>query len=248
MRPILLGMLIAASCAASPVPQAATEGEALYRKMEAAVTGAKKLTVEFTATADGATVTGTFVIDEGNKLDLKVAGTSGVKKYDLKIKCDGQKMSLERSETPAPPVPLEPQPELPAPANFTANVAASFARGGAWLAQEFADVEYRRAADPWFIERQKAKEEQGRKMKPVPPPPLREASSLHDLRNFRSGDGGSIRYDLVPKGENPPVVLTVTVWVDAKGMPTKREGQYFATKDGKPAGESLSKWNEIYKY
>jgi hypothetical protein len=248
VRPILLGMLFAASCAASPVPQAAPDAEALYRKMEAALTGAKKLTVDFTATADGASVKGTFTFDEGNKLDMSVEGTVGVKKYKLALKCDGEKLSLTRSETPAPPVPLEEQPVLPGPPpKLSAHTALALARGGAWLAQEFADGEYRAIADAYFVERQKAREQNNRPMKPQVVAP-RDIAALHELRNFRSGDGGSVRYDLVPTGENPPVRATITVWVDAKGMPKKREGQFFTVMDGKPSGEALSKWSDTYTY
>src|SRR5688572_7196261 len=184
------------SCAATPL-RAPQDPESLFKKMTETLASAKRLQVEFDAIADGATVKGSFAIDEGNKLEMKVDGTSGTKKYTLTLSCDGAKMNLTRKETPAPPVPLEDQPEMPAPANLTANVAAALARGGAWLAQEFTDVEYRRTANPWFIERQNARGENNRKMNDVPAPEPRDVTTLHTLSNFRTGTGGSVVYDMI---------------------------------------------------
>src|SRR5688572_10997945 len=130
-RTAILVFAFAASCAAAPpprpappkpppvpTPQAANDSEAQFRKMEAALAAAKKLTVEFKSVTDGASVSGTFAVDEGNKLEMKIQGTAGEKKYELALKCDGAKMTLTRSETPPPPVPLEAQPELAAPATL----------------------------------------------------------------------------------------------------------------------------------
>ncbi len=252
-RTNLLALAFAASCAAAPPQAPANESEALYRKMEAALAAAKKLNVEFVSTTEGSTVKGTFTIDEGNKLDMKVEGSAGEKKYTLTLVCDGQKMNLTRSETPPPPVPLKPQPELEAPGTLAANVAAALARGGAWLAQEFADGEYRAAADPWFEERQKAEGEQ-RPMKKLTPVPPRDVTTMHTMGNFRAGkaEGGAsaVTYDLVRKGEGPVLVVTMTVWIDSKtSLPVKREGQFYvATPEGKASGAALSKWTETCSF
>src|SRR5262245_2644615 len=104
LRTTLAVLAFAASCAAATPLQAPNDAEALYRKMEAALAGAKKLTVDFKAVADGTLVEGTLALDDGNKLDLSVKGKAGVKDYTLVIKCDGQKLSLARTEKPAPPV------------------------------------------------------------------------------------------------------------------------------------------------
>src|SRR5262245_8574554 len=247
-RTTLLALAFAASCAASAPPQASNPSEALYRKMEAALAAAKNLQVEFESTFDASAVKGSFKIEDGNRLDMKVEGRAGAKEYVLALKSDGAKMTLERSETPPPPVPLEAQPALEAPAALTANVAACLARGGAWLAQEVAETEYRRAADPYFEERQAKKE--GRPFKPHPAAPL-VVAEMHTLRNFRPGpsEGGAtaVTYELVRKSESPALVAVVTVWIDSKGLPVKREG-YFATPDGKPAGVPSSKWTEKYSF
>jgi hypothetical protein len=258
LRTTLLALAFAASCAATPpapapkptpkaappappAPQTAGDPESLFKKMEAALTGAKSLHVDFESTGDTSSVKGSFKITDGKKLEMKIDGRAGVKKYTLTLTCDGEKMKVTRSETPAPPVPLQEQPELPAAPALATNVAAALARGGAWLAQTFADAEYRRAADPWFIERQDAGL-QNRPMNPVPPPPARDLASLYTLSNFRGK--GEVTYDLVRKDEVPLVIVTQTVWIDSKGMPTKRQGQFFAAKDGKPDGPALSTWTE----
>ena len=249
MRPrsIWPALALAVSCAATP-PQAATPSEALYRKMEAALAAAKNLQVEFESTFDASSVKGSFKIEEGNKLDMKVEGQAGAKRYSLTLASTGPKMVLTRAETPPPPVPLEPQPELSAPAALTANVAACLARGGAWLAQEVAETEYRMAADAYFEERQAKKE--GRPFKPRPAAPL-VVAEMHTLQNFRPGksEGGAtaVTYDLVRKSGSPVLAAVVTVWIDAKGLPVKREG-FFATLDGKPAGVPSSKWSETYSF
>ncbi|HEY3226918.1 MAG TPA: hypothetical protein VGK61_08000 [Planctomycetota bacterium] len=255
MRLGIAGIAFAVSCAASPPPQAANDGEALYRKMEAALAGAKNLEVTFDSSTDGpgsARITGKFKIEAGNKLAMKIEGLVGVKKYTLELACDGAKMNLKRTETPPPPVPLEAQPELPAPGTLATNVAAALARGGAWLAQEFADGEYRAVADPYFEERQQAKDEK-RPMKPLPAVAPRDATALHTLENFRLGkpDGGAtpVTYDLTRKGEKVALVTTVTVWVDSKSsLPLRREGAIFAkTSEGKAGGAALSNWTEKYQ-
>jgi outer membrane lipoprotein-sorting protein len=248
----ILPALIIASCAAAPAPasapQAANDAEGAFKKMEAALASAKKWRLEFNSTTDGAFSKGTLAVDEGNKLEMKITGASGVKKYELTLTCDGAKMNATRSETPPPPVPLEPQPELPAPATLAANAAAALARGGAWLAQEFTYGEYRAAADPYFEERQRAKGAGGA-MKPLPPVPPRDAAGLHTLSNFRTAGAGAVTYDLVPKTDGSVVGATMTVWIDSKsGLPTKREGQFFQVTDGKPTGAALSKWTETYKF
>ena len=255
LRTTLLAIAFAASCAATPpapppVPQASNDSEALYRKMETALANSKKLQVDFKSALDGAAVEGTFKVDEGNKLEMKVSGAAGQKKYALVLACDGAKMNLTRTETPPPPVPLKPQPELPAPGTLAANVLAALARGGAWLAQEFADGEYRAVADPYFEERQKALEENNRPMKPMPPVAPRDVTALHELRNFRPGGAGAVTYDLIRKGEGPILMATFTVMIDSKtNLPTKREGVFFLTgTDGKTAGAALSKWTETYSF
>jgi len=258
LRTTLLALAFAASCAAAtplrppappapPPPQAANDSEALYRKMEAALTGAKNFLVEFDSTTDGASVKGSFKIGEGNKLEMKIEGAAGVKKYKLAMTCDGQKMNVTRSEEPPPPVPLAPQPELATPDNLAAHVALGLARGGAWLAQDFADGDYRMVADPYFAERQKAFEEQ-REMK-TPGVAPRDVTPLHELKNFRSGGASAITYDLVAKGEKPVLMATFTVTIDAKtNLPTRREGSFFLAGDGKPTGAALSKWTEKYTF
>lgn len=249
VRTILLGLAFVASCAAAPAPQAANEGEALFRKMESALSAARKWRLEFNSTTDGAFSKGTLHIDEGNKLEMKVTGSVGTKKYDLTLTCDGQKMNVTRSEMPPPPVALAAQPELPAPPNLAANAAVALARGGAWLAQEFTYGEYRAVADPYFEERSKAKAENNRPMKPLPPVAPRDAAAFHVLANFRTGGAGAVTYDLVPKGGSSVVAATMTVWIDLKtALPTKREGQFYQVTDGKPAGAALSKWTETYKF
>jgi len=254
MRLGIAGIALVVSCAARP-PQAANDGEALYRKMESALAAAKKLEVTFESTAEGpgpAKVSGTFKVEAGNKVEMKVQGLVGVKKYTLELSCDGAKMNLKRSETPPPPVPLGPQPELPAPATLATNVAAALARGGAWFGQEFADGEYRAVADPFFEERQKAFEEK-RPMNPPPAVAPRDASALYALANFRLGkaEGGAtpVTYDLTRPGEKVALMTTVTVWIDSKSsLPLKREGALFTlTSEGKPTGAALSTWKEQYK-
>jgi len=253
-RTNLLVIALAASCAAAPPPRPVNESEALYRKMESALATAKKLQVEFESATEGSTIKGSFKLEEGNKLDMKIEGAAGMKKYTLALACDGQKMNLKRTEDPPPPVPLEAQPELAAPATLAANVAAALARGGAWLAQEFADGEYRASADPWFEERQKATEENKRPMRKLPPVAPRDVSTLHAMGNFRAGkaEGGAsaVTYDLVRKGESPILVVTMTVWIDPKtNLPAKREGLFFvATAEGKAAGDPISKWTETYSF
>lgn len=247
MRTGFLGLALVMSCAAAPY-QAPNDAELQFKKMTETLAAAKPLQVEFDSIADGATVKGTFAIVEGNKLDMKVHGSTGTKKYTLSITCDGAKMNLTREETPAPPVPLEPQPEMPAPANLTANVAAALARGGAWLAQEFTDIEYRRTANPWFIERQNAKEA-GRKMNDVPAPAPRDVTTLHTLSNFRTGTGGAVVYDMISREGGSTIIATVAVWIDPKtGLPAKREGSFHLLSDGKPNGPALSKWAETYRF
>ncbi|HTF55798.1 MAG TPA: hypothetical protein VK661_00895 [Planctomycetota bacterium] len=255
MRLGIVGIALVVSCAAAPPPQAVNDGEALYRKMEAALAAAKKLEVTFESTAEGpgsAKVSGTFKVEAGNKVEMNVQGLVGVKKYTLELSCDGAKMNLKRTETPPPPVPLGPQPELPAPATLGTNVAAALARGGAWFAQEFADGEYRAVADPYFEERQTAKAE-NRPMKEIPAVAPRDATTLHTMANFRLGksEGGAtpVTYDLTAVGEKVALVTTVTVWVDAKtSLPVKREGALFAkTQEGKAGGPPLSSWKEQYK-
>lgn len=255
MRLGIAGIAFVVSCAAAPVPQAANDGEALYRKMESALAAAKKLEVGFESTAEGpgpAKVTGSFKVEAGNKLEMKVQGLIGVKKYTLELTCDDGKMNLKRTETPPPPVPLGPQPELPAPGTLATNVAAALGRGGAWFAQEFADGEYRAVADPYFEERQKAAEEK-RPMNPVAAVAPRDATTLHTLGNFRLGkaEGGAtpVTYDLTTQGEKVALVTTVTVWIDAKtSLPLRREGAIFTrTSEGKPGGEALSTWKEKYQ-
>jgi len=252
-RTNLLAIAFAASCAAAPPQTPSNESEALYRKMEAALAAGKKLHVEFESTAEGSTIKGSFAIDEGNKFDMKIEGAAGTKKYTLALACDGGKMALARSETPPPPVPLKPQPELPAPATLAANVAGALARGGAWLAQEFVDGEYRAAADPWFEERQKAEGEK-RPMKKLPAVAPRDVTTMHTMGNFRAGkaEGGAtaVTYDLVRKGESPTLVLTMTVWIHPKtNLPVKRECLYFVARgEGKAAGEPLSTWTENYSF
>src|SRR5688572_26400938 len=231
LRTTFAALAFAASCAASAPQQASSPAEALYRKMEAALAAAKNLHVGFESTFDGSTVKGSFKIEDGSKVEMKVDGQAGAKKYSLALKSDGEKMTLTRSETPPPPVPLEPQPELKASGTIPANVAAGLARGGAWLAQELADVEYRVVADAYFEERQATKE--GRPFKPRPAAPI-VAAEMHTMSNFRAGksEGGAtaVTYDLVRKGDTPVLAAVVTVWIDDKGMPVKREG-YFATAD-----------------
>src|SRR5688572_6613625 len=204
LRTTLLAFAFAASCAAAPLPpQSANDPESLFKKMEAALAAAKSLHVEFESTGDTSSVKGSFKISEGKKVDMKVDGRAGVKKYSLTLVCDGEKMKVTRTETPPPPVPLKEQPELPAAPGLAVNVASALARGGAWLAQSFADAEYRRAADPWFIERQDA-EVSGRGMNPVPPPPARELAALYTVSNFRAGKSeGAVSYDLIQKDETP---------------------------------------------
>ncbi|HKS16806.1 MAG TPA: hypothetical protein VJU16_05800, partial [Planctomycetota bacterium] len=218
---------------------APNDGEALYRKMEAALAGAKKLEVEFKSTTKGATIQGTFKVDEGNKLEMKVQGTAGVKKYSLELTCDDGKMSLKRSETPPPPVPLPAQPMLPAPATLTKNVAAALARGGAWLAQEYADGEYRAELE--------------RTLKAQPPPAdMTDVTRRHELRNFQLGkagaDGAPVTYDMIRTGESL-ICTTITVWIDAKtNRPLKREGAiYLLSADGKKPKDVSSTWAEEYK-
>jgi outer membrane lipoprotein-sorting protein len=246
LRTTLAALAFAASCAASGPPQASNPSEALYRKMEAALAAAKNLQVDFESTFDASTVKGSFKIEDGSKLEIKIDGQAGAKKYSIVLKSTGDKMTLTRSETPPPPVPLGDQPELAAPGTLTANVAAGLARGGAWLAQEAADYEYRVLADEFFEKRQATKE--GRAPNPRPAAPI-VVAEMHTLRNFRPGkaEGGAtaVTYDLVRKGESPLLTNVVTVWIDAKGMPVKREG-FFATADGKPAGVPSSKWTETY--
>jgi hypothetical protein len=178
---------------------------------------------------------------------MNIAGTAGQKQYTLVLACDGAKMTLTRTETPAPPLPLKPQPELPAPGTLAANVFAALARGGAWLAQDFAEGEYRAVANPYFEERQKAQEEENRPMKPLPPVAPRDVTALHELRNFRPGGAGAVTYDLVRKVDSPILVATFTVTIDPKtSLPTKREGAFFlAGADGKSA--AMSKWSETYQ-
>src|SRR5262245_53361282 len=195
LRTTLLSLAFAMSCAAAPAPP--PPQEANYRQMEAAVTSAKKLHVEFTSETAGAKVTGTLKIDEGNKLELNVAGKAGVKEYKLTLACDGKEMKLTRWESPPPPVALEEQPALAAPPNLAANTALAFARGGAWLAQEFGEGEYRELANAFFVERQHSREE-GRPPKPVSVPP-RDVNALYEATNFRSG----ATYDLVRKTDKP---------------------------------------------
>lgn len=241
LRTTLLGIAFAVSCAAAPAPRPPQEAD--YRKMEAAVTSARKLLVEFTSETAGAKVTGTLKIDEGNKLELNVAGKAGVKEYRLTVTCDGKVMNLARWESPPPPVALEEQPPLAAPPNFAANTALAFARGGAWLAQEFAEGEYRALANAFFVERQHAREE-ARPAKPVSVPP-RDANALYEATNFRSG----ATYDLVRKTDKPVVTMTFTVSVDPKtGLPTKREGEFSVPAEGKAPAAALSKWSESYSY
>src|SRR5882762_3325941 len=100
LRTNLLAIALAASCAAAPPPRPANESEALYKKMEAALASAKKLHVEFESTTEGSTVKGSFKLEEGNKLDMKIEGAAGEKRYSLALACDGKKMTLTRSETP----------------------------------------------------------------------------------------------------------------------------------------------------
>lgn len=255
MRLGIVGIALAVSCAAAPPPQAANDGEALYKKMEAALAAAKKLEVTFESSTEApgpARISGTIKVESGNKLEMKVQGDVGVKKYTLELTCDGGKMNLTRTETPPPPVPLGPQPELPAPGTLAANVAAALARGGAWFAQEFADGEYRAVADPFFEERQAAKAE-NRPMKDLPAVAPRDAATLHTMANFRQGkpEGGAtpVTYDLTRTGEKVALMTTVTVWIDSKSsLPLKREGAIFTlTSEGKPAGAALSNWKEQYK-
>jgi len=253
VRSSLLGIVFAMSCAASPPYQAPNDGEKLYRKMEAALAAAKKLHVDFTSTTEGSTIQGSFRVDEGNKLKMEIEGAAGAKTYKITLSCDGAQMSLTRSESPPPPVPLGPQPALPAPKTLTANVAAALARGGAWLAQEFADGEYRAVADPYFEERQKAKEQENRPMNKLPAVAPRDVTALHTMENFRPGksEGGAsaVTYDLVRKGGKPILINTMTVWIDSKtGLPVKRESLIFAaTDEGKVAGAPVSKQTETYK-
>jgi hypothetical protein len=261
LRTTLLALAFAASCAATPplqapsvtppktapVPQAANDSEAQYRKMEAAVTSAKTLQVTFESAGDGVSAKGSFKIGEGNKLEMKVEGVAGVKKYTLTLTCDGKQMTLVREETPPPPVPLKPQAEFEPPPNLAANTAAGFARGGAWLAQEFSDGEYRAIANAYYTERQKALEENNRPMKPQVVPPG-DLGAMYELKNFRSGGAGAVTYDLFRKGENSPVIMTFTVTIDPKtSLPSRREGAFAIATDGKP-GAPVSKWTEKYSF
>ena len=264
LRTTLLAVAFAASCAATPpapapvsppspsppVPQAANDSEALYRKMESALAKAKKLQVEFQSSSDNTAIKGTFKVGEGNKFEMNIAGAAGQKKYTLVLTCDGTKMNLTRTETPPPPIPLQAQPELPAPGTLATNVLAALARGGAWLAQDFSEGEYRAVANPYFEERQKAAEEEHRPMKPLPPVAPRDVTALHELRNFRPGGAGAVTYDLVRKGDNPMLVATLTVTIDPKSnLPTRREGAFFLTgSEGKPGEAPLSKWSETYSF
>ena len=255
LRTNLLAIALATSCAATPpapppIPQAANDSEALYRKMESALANAKKLQVEFQSSSDGAAVKGTFKVDEGNKIEMKVLGAAGQKQYELIVTCDGTKLNLTRSEKPPPPLPLKAQPELPAPATLATNVLAALARGGAWLAQEFADGEYRAVAIPYFEERQKAEEDHHRAMRPLPPVPPGDVTALHDLRNFRPGGAGAVTYDLFRKGDKPILVATLTVTIDSKtNLPTRREGSFvLAGAEGELATAPLSKWVETYVF
>ena len=252
LRTNLLALAFAASCAATPpspapAPQAANDGEALYKRMEAALTSAKSLQLDFESVTDGGSTKGSFKTSEGNKLEMKIAGTAGVKTYELALTCDGAKMTLTRSEKPPPPVPLQPQPELEAPANLTAHVALGLARGGAWLAQDFADGDFRRVADAYFVERQKSFEEQ-RAAKAIKVEP-RDVTPLHQLKNFRSGGAATVTYDLMAGDGMSALIATFTVTLDAKtGLPSRREGSFFAASDGKPSGPALSKWTETYRF
>lgn len=253
MRSSLLGIVFAMSCAASPSPQAANDSEKLYRKMEAALAGAKKLQVDFESATEGSSIKGSFKIEDGNKFGMEVVGAVGAKKYTLSLSCDGQEMLLTRTEEPPPPVPLGPQPALPAPKTLTANVAAALARGGAWLAQEFADGEYRALANPFFEERQKSIE-QKRPMNKLPAVAPRDVTVLHKMENFRPGksEGGAsaVTYDLVRKDGKPILINTMTVWIDSKtGLPVKRESLIFAATDAeKAAGDPVSKQAETYRF
>jgi len=253
LRSSLLGIVFAMSCAASPPYQAPNDSEKLYRKMEAALAGAKKLQVDFESATEGSSIKGSFKIEDGNIFGMEVEGAVGAKKYTLSLSCNGLKMSLTRTENPPPPVPLGPQPALPAPKTLTTNVAAALARGGAWLAQEFAEGEYRAVADPYFEERQKAKEQENRPMNKLPAVPPRDVTALHTMENFRPGksEGGAsaVTYDLVRKGGKPILINTMTVWIDSKtGLPVKRESLIFAaTDEGKVAGAPVSKQTETYK-
>ena len=251
MRAVLLGIAFAAACAATPLrapaPQASNDAEALYKKMEAALAAAKKLDVTFTSSTEGpgaTKTTGSFSIAPGNNLDMKVEGVSGVKKYSLALSSNGAQMTLTRSEIPPPPVPLPPLPPLPPPKALVSNTALALARGGAWLAQKYADGEYRTAVDAHFTAMERG----------APPAPSAETdvAKWHSMANFRMGaaEGGaaSVTYDLVATVEKNILLTAVTVWIDSKThLPVRRQGAIFTLADGKPSDAPLSKWTETYQ-
>jgi hypothetical protein len=249
------------SCAASPSPQSANDGEALYKKMQAAIAASKPLRIQFTSSVEdkAAPLTrlkGTLAIEEGNKAEFEVEGQAGTRKFTLKLTSDGTKVRIHRLESPPPPDlgPLPPTAEVEAPKTLTGNLASAMARGGAWLAQEYFDGEYRAAADRHF------KAMQGI----INPPPTKETdvTDRHLLKAFKLvkkekvGDrtAQAVSYDLVRTGEMAGLFTTVTVWIDVEtSLPLKREGKVFTTMT-RPAGGKeetvathVSTWVETYE-
>ena len=200
--------------------------EKTFRAMEAKLREAPTLHVKVVTRVEGlpageSTSTTTIHLDGAGKARIEVLAKLGARSYSLKVISDGANQTVERSETPPPPWLPPSQARVKVPADMNARVLQALVQAGASGAQEYADGQYRTAADPAH-----------------PSSPF----AWPELKGFRNGPAaGTLAFDVARKGDL--IATTVTLWIDpATLLPGRRESKMTLDRAAITVTETYEGW------